>query len=92
MAAELNLKLVHDLLVYVRPTQKQGTLTRNMRIENVRNSMSVHPDIRFSKLRILLIDDVMASGATANEGARALLNAGAAEIMVAVAARGTARG
>jgi ComF family protein len=89
---ELGVRLVPDLLVYVRSTRKQGTLSRNQRFDNVRQAMAVHPRIRFSGFRVLLVDDVMASGATVNEAARALLRSGAVDVTVAVAARGTARG
>ncbi|HXI01723.1 MAG TPA: phosphoribosyltransferase family protein, partial [Candidatus Saccharimonadales bacterium] len=37
--------------------------------------------------RVVLVDDVLTTGATAGECARVLLKAGAAEILVAVAAR-----
>lgn len=81
--------LVPDLLSYRRHTSKQGTLSRLQRWENVKSSMRVNPRIPPRGLRVLLIDDVMATGATLNEAAQTLRQAGAARVHVAVVARGT---
>ena len=45
-----------------------------------------------SPIRVLLVDDVMTSGATAHHAAVALREAGAAEVQVLVAARTLPRG
>jgi predicted amidophosphoribosyltransferase len=50
--------------------------------------MRVNPRLSVRGLRVLLVDDVMASGATANEAARTLRAAGIKKISVALIARG----
>lgn len=89
VARETRCELIPDLLRYQRHTAKQGTLSRTRRLENVKSSMRVNPRLDPRGLRILLVDDVMASGATANEASRALRDAGVRNIVVAVVARGT---
>ncbi|MGB4063582.1 MAG: phosphoribosyltransferase family protein [Azonexus sp.] len=55
------------------------------RHKNVRGAFECRAD--FTGKRLLLIDDVMTTGATANECARVLKLHGAAEVTVAVIAR-----
>jgi predicted amidophosphoribosyltransferase len=80
--------LISDLLRYCRWTSKQGTLSRSERLRNVRRSMRVDRSYDIAGARLLLIDDVMASGATLNEAARAIRSGGAASVEAAVVARG----
>ncbi len=89
VALETRSELIADLLQYRRHTAKQGTLCRSRRLENVKNAMHVNPRIRPAGWRVLLVDDVMASGATANEAARTLREAGVKRVAVALVARGT---
>ena len=80
---------VPDLLRRTRPTVSLGDLGAQARTEAVAGAFAVRP-ARASRLagrRVLLIDDVMTSGATANACALALLAAGAAAVDVLVAAR-----
>ncbi len=72
----------------VRQTRKQGTLTTRQRFANVRGCFSVAEPRRIRQKRILLVDDVMTSGATAGQASQTLLDAGAAEVYLAVVARG----
>lgn len=88
VAMELGSEMIADLLRYRRHTAKQGTLSRTRRLENVRGAMQVNPRMDPSGLRVLLVDDVMASGATANEAARALQVAGVKNVLLALVARG----
>ncbi len=78
-----------DALQRTRPTPSLGALSANERAETMANVIAIRPR-RAPNIRgksILLIDDVMTSGATAASCAQALLDAGAAHIDVLVAAR-----
>lgn len=72
----------------LRSTKKQGTLTTAGRFNNVKGAFGILPKSNVNGLTILLIDDVLTSGATASELARLMLKAGAAKVYVGVIARG----
>ncbi len=67
---------------------KQSMLRPAQRILNVRGVFAVNSRFPLRGLRVLLIDDVMKTGATIGECAQVLWQAGAAEVYVAVIARG----
>lgn len=71
----------------VRPTEKQTTLSRDARQTNLRGAFAVPRPETVRGQRLLLVDDVFTTGATADECARTLRRAGAAEIGVIVVAR-----
>lgn len=77
-----------ELLKCKRSTKKQGTLASTSRQKNVQNAFRVNPSVSIQGLSVLLIDDVMTTGATANEISRILLNDGAEKVYVGVIARG----
>jgi ComF family protein len=72
------------LLVRVRDTPPQVGLSRTERQENVRGAFRVVRPGAVEGRRVLLLDDVMTTGATAGACARELLRAGAADVTVAV--------
>jgi ComF family protein len=80
---------VLDALRRVRRTASLGERSAAERAAEVADAFAVHP--RRARLvlgrRVLLIDDVMTSGATGNACASALLAAGATSVDVLVAAR-----
>lgn len=89
LAAAHQLPLATDLLVCRRLLRKQSTLLPVERRRNVRNAWRVSRAYDIRAARVLLVDDVMTTGATAQEASRALRQAGAAAVYVAVVARGT---
>ena len=81
--------LDHTMLKRVRPTEQQIGLSKSARTLNVQGAFAVPAEqrARVHGRRILLIDDVLTSGSTANACARALLRAKAAQVEVLVFAR-----
>jgi ComF family protein len=82
-------KLRHDVLVRIRDTAAQSKLPRSERYANVAHAFAVHPDW-FTALRgkkVVLVDDVMTTGASLHAAAQALAQAGAAQTVALVFAR-----
>ena len=86
IAEVLPLEIESEALRRVRATTPQVGLTRAQRASNVQGAFRVekeHRD-RLTGRRIVLVDDVLTSGATTDAAARALLRAGAAHVDVLV--------
>ena len=82
-------KVRGDVLVRIRDTAAQSSLPRSERHVNVAKAFVVHPD-RFDAVRgkkVVLVDDVMTTGASLHAAARALAQAGAAQTIALVFAR-----
>lgn len=88
VARELKLPVATDLLVCRRFLRKQSTLHADERRRNVRGAFRVSWRYNIKDARLLVVDDVMTTGATAQETARVLRDAGAAAVVVAAVARG----
>lgn len=71
------------LLRRVRNTPPQVTRSRRERVANVRGAFEAADPPQIKGRRLLLVDDVTTTGATANECTRALLRAGAVSVCVA---------
>ena len=86
---QTGVKLLSEVLRRVRPTLQQIGLSRPQRASNVQGAFKVAAE-RQSEIqgrRVVLIDDVLTSGATVDACARALLRAKAASVDVLVFAR-----
>jgi ComF family protein len=82
-------KCATQLLLRLRETPPQSLLDRGKRQKNVAGAFGVEP-LRAAEVRgasILLVDDVMTSGASLHAAARALRQAGARRVAAAVLAR-----
>lgn len=65
----------------------QVGLSGRGRLENVKGAFSVTKRHAFEGLDVLIVDDVMTTGATANESARIIMKSGACRIDVLTLAR-----
>jgi len=81
--------VLHDALRRVKATPQQVGLTRAQRAENVQGAfrMSATGRAAVAGRRLVLVDDVLTTGATAEGCARTLLRAGAANVDVLTFAR-----
>jgi ComF family protein len=74
-------------LVRTRDTAQQTSRSATARRENVRGAFRLTSKARLRGLRVLLIDDVLTTGATADAAAAAIREGGAAQVRLAVLAR-----
>jgi len=80
--------VAHAALRRVKATQQQVGLSRTERSSNVQGAFRADPaNAEVAGRRLVLVDDVLTSGATVDACARALLRAGAANVDVLVFAR-----
>ncbi|MEO0137515.1 MAG: ComF family protein [candidate division WOR-3 bacterium] len=75
-----------DALVRIRPTRTQTRLDPKGRRRNVAGAFRIKKGLTVAEKKVILIDDVMTTGATIKECARILKTAGAKEIYSLVAA------
>jgi len=75
------------VLKRVKPTAQQVGLSASERAQNVQGAFAVADRSRVAGRRLVLIDDVLTSGATIDACARALNRGGAASVDVLVFAR-----
>ena len=80
--------LLKGCLRKVSSTSTQTHLTAHERAANVRGAFEARRASRLEGRGLLLVDDVMTTGATVNECARSLKSAGAQSVFVVTVARG----
>lgn len=85
LAQRLGREVKANWLVRLRDTRRQVGLAETEREANVRGAFSASAAVRGHD--VVLVDDVLTSGATAREAARALSAAGAARVFVLTLAR-----
>lgn len=72
----------------VEPTRVQATLSRDERRENVRKAFTRRDAAAVQGRRVVLVDDVLTTGATTSACAKVLRDAGASAVCVWTVARG----
>lgn len=82
IAREHQITLSLRNLVRIRNTEHQTLLSKKERWTNIHGAFRIRNPIRFSGKNILIIDDLLTTGATASEAARALKSAGAKTVGV----------
>jgi len=86
IAEEFKIKLLKDALYKIRNTASQTELDSQKRWENVSECFRTNPKISFKDKNILIIDDILTTGATTSEVAKVLKSAGTRKITVLVLA------
>jgi ComF family protein len=91
VARSMNLPCFARALRWKRLIEKQSLLSVTDRRRNVRGALELAREYDFRDSHVLLVDDTMTTGATANEAARVLLRGGVRCVCVAVVGRAPSR-
>jgi ComF family protein len=86
-ASQIGARFAPLALARITDTPHQAELGRDARALNVAGAFRVRDRARIERERVLLVDDVLTTGATLEAAAAALLEAGAREVRMAVVAR-----
>jgi ComF family protein len=87
LAKKLGLPRQAVLLMRTRPRPDKRVLSLEERWESVRGAFATRPGTQVDNRRVLLVDDVMTTGATLDACSRALLEAGAKSVIGLTVAR-----
>ncbi len=87
LAKRLGLPYRAVLLTRTRPRPDKHILTSRERWESVRGAFATRPGSQVDNLRVLLVDDVLTTGATLDACAKALRAAGAKSVIAVTVAR-----
>jgi len=87
LSQESGIPLLLDVLKKDKATLPQTDVTGKERLKNVKNTFTAGKSV--TGLRLILVDDVITTGATVYECAKVLKKAGAASITVVALARST---
>ena len=88
LARKINKNVVRDKVKRIKYTAPQTKLKRDQRLKNVRGAFLVKKNADFKEKTVLLVDDVLTTGATLHECAKALKDAGAKKVVALALARG----
>lgn len=82
LSARVNRPFLKDVIEKVKPTHPQKTLGRKERAQNLETCFKVRDRKSIKNKNVLIVDDVMTTGATADALTKKLLGAGAAKVYV----------
>lgn len=89
IGAKTSKPVLVDGLLRIKATPTQGHMSRKERQANVKNAFAVNPHLPLSlkDKSVVLIDDVLTTGATLNECSHVLLDSGVKRVFVLTLAR-----
>ena len=87
LAKKLGIRVDTRLLMRTKPRPPQLLLSRSERWKSVHGTYATTEGAKVDKLRVLLVDDVMTTGATLDACARSLKKAGASRVVALTVAR-----
>jgi predicted amidophosphoribosyltransferase len=87
LARHLRIPLAVRMLVRGRNTLPQADLTPGERFQNVLGAFRLGAGYDLRGARVVLVDDILTTGATCSEAAKVFKRAGAAMVVAVVAAR-----
>lgn len=82
-----NLTIENQILIKIKDNEKQSTLNKIQRAKNVKNVYKVQNEQKIKHKNVLIIDDIYTTGATVNECAKMLKQAGASSVGVLTIAK-----
>lgn len=88
LAAATQIQSNTRILRRILPTATQTLLSREKRATNMKGAFAVRKGMRLNGKRIIVLDDILTTGATTNACAGALRRAGATDVCVWTVARG----
>lgn len=87
IAEKHNLEYETNILIKIRDTKKQSTLTKAQRKINVKDAFSINDTEKINKKNIILLDDIYTTGNTVNECCKSLKKAGVNNILILTIAK-----
>ena len=87
LANQLNLPIINNVLWRKKNIQHQADLNKKQRLKNISNCFAIKNEELIKNKNILLIDDVITTGATLNEQARLLKQNNAHSVWALVIAK-----
>lgn len=86
LSERINIPVLKDALIKTKDTSEQKTLSQKQRAENLKSCFKVEDRKAVQGKNVLIIDDILTTGATAEAISEKLLRAGAAHIYLATVA------
>ena len=87
ISKKANIVFYNNILIKVKNTKVQSTLTKNQRQNNVKNAFEIANKMLIKGKKIVLLDDIYTTGSTVNECAKKLKQAGASKVFVLTIAK-----
>lgn len=82
-----NIEYKNKILVKIKNTPKQSSLNKEQRKENVKNAYIANNIESINNKKIVIFDDIYTTGATCNECAKTLIEAGAKSVGILTIAK-----